>query len=71
MSLADVGLGLLGAVGGPMGPDQARSLRMDNVTTDNDVGAFGVEVEELTTLGQYLGLEPWDRGSTDAGQATA
>jgi NADH dehydrogenase len=71
MSVADLGLGLLGAVGGPMGPDQARSLRMDNVTTDNDIGAFGVEAGDLTTLGQYLGLEAWDRESADAGQATA
>jgi len=61
MSMADVGLSLLGAVGGPMGPDQARSLRMDNVTTDNDIAVFGIERGDLTTLGQYLGLEPWDR----------
>ncbi len=60
MSLADVGLSLLGAVGGPMGPDQARSLRMDNVTTDNDIDAFGLDEGDLTTLGQYLGLEAWE-----------
>jgi NADH dehydrogenase len=63
MALADVGLGLLGAVGGPMGRDQARSLRMDNTTDDNDVTAFGVEDGKLTTLGEYLGLEPTEKAA--------
>jgi len=69
MSMADIGLSLLGAVGGPMGPDQARSLRMDNVVAENDIEAFGVERGDLTTLGQYLGLEAWDRAA--AGEDTA
>lgn len=42
----------------PFGPDQARSLEMDNTVTDNDITAFGVEVDDLTTLEAYLGLEP-------------
>lgn len=57
MAMADIGLGLLGAVGGPMGKDQARSLRMDNTVADNDVEAFGRSEDELRTLGEYLGIE--------------
>jgi NADH dehydrogenase len=56
MALAKVGLSTLGAVGFPMGPDQYRSLRFDNVTTDNDIGAFGVEESGLTTFREYLGV---------------
>ncbi|MWG34076.1 complex I NDUFA9 subunit family protein [Halomarina oriensis] len=56
MALADIGLGVLGAVGGPMGRDQARSLRMDNTVADNDVTAFGYDEADLKTLGEYLGL---------------
>jgi len=58
MALAGVGLKTLGAVPGfPMGADQYRSLNFDNTTSDNDVDAFGVEESELTTLGEYLGIE--------------
>ncbi|WP_144922857.1 complex I NDUFA9 subunit family protein [Halorubrum salsamenti] len=58
MPLARIGLGVLGAVPGfPMGPDQYRSLKFDNTTADNDVGAFGVAPAELTTLGEHLGVE--------------
>ncbi|MFC6837676.1 complex I NDUFA9 subunit family protein [Halomarina ordinaria] len=57
MAFADVGLSMLGAVGGPMGRDQARSLRIDNTVADNDVTAFGVDEGDLTTLREYLGLE--------------
>ncbi|MEZ3144059.1 complex I NDUFA9 subunit family protein [Halobaculum sp. MBLA0143] len=56
MGLAKVGLSVMGAVGGPMGADQYRSLQFDNTTRSNDVGAFGVEESELRTLGDYLGL---------------
>jgi NADH dehydrogenase len=57
MPLAKIGLTVLGAVPGfPMGPDQYRSLRFDNTTADNDVAAFGVDSEELTTLGAHLGV---------------
>ncbi|AGB36323.1 complex I NDUFA9 subunit family protein [Natronococcus occultus] len=41
----------------PFGPDQARSLEMDNTLADNDVTAFGFDREELTTLRTYLELE--------------
>ncbi|TKX79236.1 complex I NDUFA9 subunit family protein [Halorubrum sp. SD626R] len=58
MPLAKIGLSVLGAVPGfPMGPDQYRSLQFDNTTADNDVGAFGVDAGELTTLAEYLGVE--------------
>ncbi len=57
MPLARVGLTVLGAVPGfPMGPDQYRSLTFDNTTGDNDVGAFGVDEAELTTLAEHLGI---------------
>ncbi|WP_418281079.1 complex I NDUFA9 subunit family protein [Halorubrum sp. DTA98] len=58
MPLARLGLTVLGAIPGfPMGPDQYRSLKFDNTTADNDVGAFGVDEDEMTTLAEYLGLE--------------
>jgi uncharacterized protein YbjT (DUF2867 family) len=56
MGLAGVGLKTLSVVPGfPMGGDQYRSLQFDNTTTDNDLEAFGVSPEELTTLSAYLG----------------
>jgi len=58
MPLAKVGLSVLGAVPGfPMGADQYRSLQFDNTTADNDIGAFGIDADELTTLAEYLGVE--------------
>ncbi|WP_152043155.1 complex I NDUFA9 subunit family protein [Salinigranum salinum] len=55
MALAGVGLSIAGKVPGfPMGADQYRSLKFDNTTADNDVGAFGVSESDLTTLGEYL-----------------
>jgi NADH dehydrogenase len=58
MALADVGLSLAEPVPFlPFGRDQARSLRLDNVTDENDVTAFGVDPAELRTLAAYLGLE--------------
>jgi NADH dehydrogenase len=39
-----------------MGSDQFRSLQFDNTTDDNDVAAFGVSEEELTTVSEYLGV---------------
>jgi NADH dehydrogenase len=57
MGLAGIGLKTLGAVPGfPMGGDQYRSLQFDNTTTDNDLDAFGVSPDELTTLNAYLGV---------------
>jgi NADH dehydrogenase len=58
MPLAKVGLAVLGAVPGfPMGSDQYRSLKFDNTTADNDIGAFGADGSEMTTLAAYLGVE--------------
>ncbi|WP_435074483.1 complex I NDUFA9 subunit family protein [Halorubrum sp. HHNYT27] len=58
MPLAKIGLSVLGAIPGfPMGPDQYRSLQFDNTTADNDVVAFDVDPEELTTLAEYLGVQ--------------
>ncbi|MFB6150472.1 MAG: complex I NDUFA9 subunit family protein [Haloarculaceae archaeon] len=56
MAMAKVGLTVLGSVGFSMGRDQYRSLRLDNVTADNDVGAFGRDESDLTTFREYLGL---------------
>ena len=57
MALAGVGLTLGGKVPGfPMGADQYRSLQFDNTTADNDIGAFGVDEADLTTLADYLGV---------------
>lgn len=57
MVFADVGLTLLGAVGGPLGREQARSLRKDLTVSDNEVGALGLSVEDLRTMEDFLGME--------------
>ncbi|MFW5918352.1 MAG: complex I NDUFA9 subunit family protein [Haloferacaceae archaeon] len=58
MALAKVGLSVLDALPrAPMGRDQYRSLQFDNTTTNNDVGVFGVDESELTTLSAYLQRE--------------
>jgi NADH dehydrogenase len=42
----------------PMGSDQYESLKIDNVVKGkNDVSEFGLSVRDLTTFGEYLGLE--------------
>ncbi len=41
----------------PFGPDQARSLKMDNTVTENNSTAFGHSSEDLKTLRAYLGLQ--------------
>jgi len=59
MSLAGVGLKLLGNVpGAPMGGDQYRSLQFDNVADDNAVDVFGFEESDLTSLPEYLRVDP-------------
>jgi NADH dehydrogenase len=59
MPLTGVGLKLLDNVpGAPLGIDQYRSLQFDNVTTHNDVGVFGFDEDDLTTLAAYLGVDP-------------
>lgn len=58
MAIAGIGLKIAGKIPGfPMGGDQYRSLQFDNTTSDNDIDAFGVGVEGLTTLSSYLGVE--------------
>lgn len=58
LSLAKLGFTVLGPVPFvPFGPDQARSLKMDNTVADNGVTAFGRSEAELRTLSSYLGLE--------------
>lgn len=57
MALAGVGLSVMDAVPGmPMGRDQYRSLKFDNTTSDNDVGAFGADDARLTAFRAYLGV---------------
>jgi NADH dehydrogenase len=57
MSLAGIGLNVAGAIPGfPMGPDQYRSLKFDNTTSENDISAFGMDSSELRTLSSYLGV---------------
>ncbi|MFB6093873.1 MAG: complex I NDUFA9 subunit family protein [Halanaeroarchaeum sp.] len=58
MSLANLGLSVADPLPFvPFGKDQFRSLRIDNVPSHNDVEEFGVRVEDMTTLGTYLGLD--------------
>ncbi|WP_435333708.1 complex I NDUFA9 subunit family protein [Haloarchaeobius sp. TZWWS8] len=71
MALATIGLTLAGPIPFfPMGPDQARSLKMDNTVIDNDVTAFGVEQTELRTLADYLGVAH-EQPTAEPGTATA
>jgi len=56
MPLAKVGLPVLGALGFPMGSDQYEGLDFDNTPTSNDVSAFGVDPDSMTTFRSYLGL---------------
>jgi NADH dehydrogenase len=64
MPLAGIGLSLLDVVpGAPMGSDQYRSLQFDNTTDHNDIGAFGFTEADLTTLADYLGVDPAVAGS--------
>lgn len=58
MALARLGMTAAGPVPFvPLGPEQARSLRIENVVRDNDVDAFGVEESELKTFDAFLGVE--------------
>lgn len=58
MALVGAGLKIGGTIPGvPMGGDQYRSLKFDNTVRENDVAAFGVEADSLTTLAEYLGVE--------------
>ncbi|WP_306056243.1 complex I NDUFA9 subunit family protein [Natronococcus wangiae] len=58
MGLAKIGLTAAESIPFvPFGSDQARSLEVNNTVVENDVAAFGVAEDELTTIKQYLGLE--------------
>jgi uncharacterized protein YbjT (DUF2867 family) len=55
MGLTKLGMTAIGPVPFiPFGPDQARSLEMDNVVEQNDITAFGRTESDLTTLAEYL-----------------
>ncbi|MCU4924540.1 complex I NDUFA9 subunit family protein [Halobacteria archaeon AArc-dxtr1] len=69
MPLAKIGLSALGPVPlVPFGPDQARSLGIDNTVADNDISAFGRSPEDLTTLSAYLSS---DVGARSPGAASS
>ena len=58
MALAGLGMGIGEHVPYfPFGRDQFVSLKMDLVTDDNDLGAFGLAEDDLRGLRDYLGLE--------------
>ena len=55
VSLSRLGLGLAGLLPfSPLGWEQGKSLRYENVTEDNDLGAFDLEPDDLTTYEEYL-----------------
>ena len=67
MALAGIGMTVGGLVPGvPFGPDQYRSLQLDNTTENNGIDAFGLTPAGLTSLASYLGIEvgTGDREST-------
>lgn len=43
--------------GFPLGSEQARGLDIDNVVERNDIDAFGRDIDDLTTLAAYLGVD--------------
>jgi NADH dehydrogenase len=58
MALAGAGLKMAGAIPGfPMGADQYRSLKLDNVTRDNDAESLGATPQNMKTIDEYLGIE--------------
>ncbi|MCU4972627.1 complex I NDUFA9 subunit family protein [Halobacteria archaeon AArc-m2/3/4] len=66
LSLAKIGFTALSPVPFvPFGPDQARSLEMDNTVADNGVTAFGRTEDELRTLAAYLSLERSQTSTTE------
>lgn len=70
MSLAKIGLSAVGPVPFvPFGPDQARSLEMDNTVADNDVTAFDRTEDDLRSLREYLGLDQREAAATGRGTA--
>ncbi|USZ73060.1 complex I NDUFA9 subunit family protein [Natronosalvus halobius] len=64
MALAKLGSILVGPVPFvPFGPDQVRSLKLDDTVTNNDVTAFDRTEADLRTLEEYLGLSGSESGS--------
>ncbi|MFC7215095.1 complex I NDUFA9 subunit family protein [Saliphagus sp. GCM10025334] len=64
MALAKLGSVLAGPVPFvPFGPDQVRSLKLDDTVADNDVTAFDRTEDDLRTLEDYLGLSGSGSGS--------
>lgn len=59
MPLAKIGLALAEPLPFvPFGSDQYRSLKMENVVKGtNDIDVFGLSEDDLTTFGEFLGLE--------------
>jgi len=58
MGLAKLGMTIGGMLPGfPFGPDQYRGLEQDHTVSDNDLAAFGVAPDELTTFPGYLGVD--------------
>lgn len=56
MPMAKIGLSMMGSIPGmPFGPDQYRSLQMDNTISTNEVSAFGVDESALRRLSDFLG----------------
>lgn len=59
MALAGIGMAIMDVIPGvPMGRDQYRSLQLENTVVENDLDAFGVSLDEMTTLGEFLGVDP-------------
>ena len=57
MAMAKLGLTVAGPIPFiPFGPDQARSLKVNNTVDENDISAFGYTEADLLTLEAYLGL---------------
>lgn len=58
IAMAKLGLTVAGPVPFvPLGPEQARSLKVDNSVADNDIDAFGLTESDLKTFGEYLNVE--------------
>ena len=57
MAMAKLGLTVAGPLPFvPLGPEQARSLEVDNSVSNNDIDAFGVTESDLKTFGEYLNV---------------
>lgn len=67
MGLAKLGMTIGAKLPGfPFGPDQYRGLEQDHTVDDNDIDAFGVTTDELTTFAEYLGVDTTESAAVDA-----